>query len=230
VQPSNNRVNPAEPAAPPLPIVEPPVENLRPSATRAGIVLLCVAIAAVSAGIAAAIAIRGEEVAIPDPIASAPPAPAAKPGESEAPPIVVMPLTDEDTRAKRERASARASERERARERQRAKTTSSAGKSKRAERAKPKPDPAPDPAPDPDPDPRFVERIVEDPGYLTVDAAPYATVYVDGVKIGDTPIVKYALSPGKHKVRAVSSEAGDTWFFNVKIRPGKIVRRRLGAD
>jgi serine/threonine-protein kinase len=38
-------------------------------------------------------------------------------------------------------------------------------------------------------------------GYLTVNAVPYGTVSIDGVEIGDTPIVRRRLPPGEHVVR-----------------------------
>ena len=40
-------------------------------------------------------------------------------------------------------------------------------------------------------------------GYLTINAVPYGTVVLDGVEVGDTPIVRYELSPGEHAVRIV---------------------------
>jgi hypothetical protein len=38
-------------------------------------------------------------------------------------------------------------------------------------------------------------------GYLTVNAVPYGTVWIDGVETGDTPIVSRELTPGPHVVR-----------------------------
>jgi serine/threonine-protein kinase len=38
-------------------------------------------------------------------------------------------------------------------------------------------------------------------GYLTVNAVPYGTVSIDGVEVGDTPVVGHELPPGPHKVR-----------------------------
>jgi hypothetical protein len=35
-------------------------------------------------------------------------------------------------------------------------------------------------------------------GYLTINAVPYGTVSIDGVEIGDTPLVRYGVSPGQH--------------------------------
>jgi serine/threonine protein kinase len=40
-------------------------------------------------------------------------------------------------------------------------------------------------------------------GYLTINAIPYGTVSVDGVEIGDTPIVRREVGPGEHSIRIV---------------------------
>jgi hypothetical protein len=40
-------------------------------------------------------------------------------------------------------------------------------------------------------------------GFLTINAVPYGTVVIDGVEVGDTPIVRYELPPGQHTVRIV---------------------------
>jgi serine/threonine-protein kinase len=38
-------------------------------------------------------------------------------------------------------------------------------------------------------------------GFITINAVPYGTVSIDGVEIGDTPIVRRALPPGPHMIR-----------------------------
>jgi hypothetical protein len=43
------------------------------------------------------------------------------------------------------------------------------------------------------------------PAYLTVDSSPYATIYLDGKKLGVTPLFKFKLKPGTHKLKAVSA-------------------------
>jgi serine/threonine-protein kinase len=37
-------------------------------------------------------------------------------------------------------------------------------------------------------------------GFLTINALPYGTVSIDGVEVGDTPIVRRAVPPGEHTV------------------------------
>ena len=38
-------------------------------------------------------------------------------------------------------------------------------------------------------------------GFITVNADPYGTVSIDGVDVGDTPVVRYGLTPGSHVIR-----------------------------
>jgi serine/threonine-protein kinase len=59
------------------------------------------------------------------------------------------------------------------------------------------------------------------PGTITIDSAPvYAVIYVDGKKLGETPLVNIKLSPGKHAVRAVSP-SGATKNLSITIESGK---------
>ena len=69
-------------------------------------------------------------------------------------------------------------------------------------------------------------RPVTGHGYLTIDASPYATIYVDGKKIGVTPLVRVKLSAGSHAVRAVSS-AGGSKRLKVHIDKDKTSKRRV---
>ena len=65
----------------------------------------------------------------------------------------------------------------------------------------------------------------ERPGFFTVDSEPYATIYVDGKRLGDTPLFKVELAAGRHQVRAVCS-CGKSRVFAVKIREGETHRAR----
>src|SRR6266702_2115754 len=40
-------------------------------------------------------------------------------------------------------------------------------------------------------------------GYVTVNAEPYGEVYVDGVDVGPTPVVRYAVPAGAHTIKVV---------------------------
>jgi serine/threonine-protein kinase len=73
------------------------------------------------------------------------------------------------------------------------------------------------------------KRTSAKPGFLTLDARPYATIYLDGRKIGNTPIIEKQLTPGKHQVRAVSPD-GTVRRFRVVIQSGETVRRRIPSS
>ena len=68
-----------------------------------------------------------------------------------------------------------------------------------------------------------------DPGYFSVDALPYATIYIDGKSAGITPLVRVPLKPGKHTVRAVA-ENGMVNRFTISIKPGDTISRRLNLE
>jgi len=56
--------------------------------------------------------------------------------------------------------------------------------------------------------------------YLSVDATPYAMVFIDGEKKGVTPIAKMELPPGLHRMIA-RTEDGRTKRFTLQLEPGK---------
>ena len=60
-------------------------------------------------------------------------------------------------------------------------------------------------------------------GYLTINAVPYGTVSIDGVEVGDTPIVRHELSPGTHTV-AISRDGFRTERAEVTITASNEVR------
>ena len=60
-------------------------------------------------------------------------------------------------------------------------------------------------------------------GYLTVNAVPYGTVSIDGVEIGDTPIVRRQLPPGEHTV-AIVREGYRSESRKITITAGNEVR------
>ncbi len=65
------------------------------------------------------------------------------------------------------------------------------------------------------------------PGYLTVAANPYATVFIDGKKRGITPIVKLKLPPGIHRLQLVSSAGGKSKNIKIRITSGDVVRQNV---
>jgi serine/threonine-protein kinase len=60
-------------------------------------------------------------------------------------------------------------------------------------------------------------------GYVTVNAVPYGTVSIDGVEVGDTPVVGHELPPGQHTVR-ITREGFRPEVATVTITAGNEVR------
>jgi len=62
-------------------------------------------------------------------------------------------------------------------------------------------------------------------GYLTINAVPYGTVSIDGVLIGDTPVVRREVEPGEHRI-VISREGFRTDSTTATISAGNEVRLR----
>jgi serine/threonine protein kinase len=78
---------------------------------------------------------------------------------------------------------------------------------------------------DRDPEPREPKEPPKEPasdlpGWVSIDSDPYATIFIDGKKIGVTPLARIPLPAGTHRVKAVSSQGGEQ-MFNVSIESGK---------
>jgi hypothetical protein len=63
-------------------------------------------------------------------------------------------------------------------------------------------------------------------GWLTLDADPYGTVSIDGVDIGDTPIIRRELAPGRHVIR-VTRDGHQPWSETLTIVSGNVASRRI---
>jgi serine/threonine-protein kinase len=63
------------------------------------------------------------------------------------------------------------------------------------------------------------------PGYITVNADPYGELYVDGVDLGPTPVVRYAVPPGAHTIKVVR-EGYKTVSEKVQVDAGNTVPKR----
>jgi hypothetical protein len=61
------------------------------------------------------------------------------------------------------------------------------------------------------------------PGWVSIDSDPYATIFIDGKKVGVTPLARIPLGAGAHRVKAVSSQGGEQ-TFNLSIESGKEAR------
>jgi serine/threonine-protein kinase len=76
---------------------------------------------------------------------------------------------------------------------------------------------------DRDVEPPPKETVDSSPGWVSLDSEPYATIYIDGKKVGVTPLARIPLSPGTHRVKAVSSQGGEQ-IYNVNIESSKEAR------
>jgi hypothetical protein len=83
---------------------------------------------------------------------------------------------------------------------------------RRAGRAKPQATPPP-PAPAPQ-------------GLLTINADPFGEVYIDGVDVGQTPVVEYAVKPGPHTIRIEHAGFKTVTESNVQVAASNTVRKR----
>jgi len=61
------------------------------------------------------------------------------------------------------------------------------------------------------------------PGFYSVESKPFATIFIDGTRVGITPLVKKPLAAGKHKLRAVL-EDGRERTVDLDVPPGKAAK------
>jgi len=66
-------------------------------------------------------------------------------------------------------------------------------------------------------------------GLLSIDSTPHATIFVDGVELGVTPIVRRPLEPGRHRLRAVLAD-GRARELPVDIPAGQLAPPILLTD
>ncbi len=91
-------------------------------------------------------------------------------------------------------------------------------------RPPPKKDPVKDP-PTKDPE-KDAAKPGGPPGFITIDSSPmYSVIFIDGKRYGETPLVRLALPPGKHTLRAVSP-SGTSRTMTIAIEPGKVAPTR----
>ncbi len=84
---------------------------------------------------------------------------------------------------------------------------------------RPTPTPVTQPSVQPPPTP-----VVEQ-GFVTIDADPFGTVFVDGVNAGQTPLVQYGVKPGPHQIR-IENPGYKTVTDRVQVDAGNTVRKR----
>lgn len=77
------------------------------------------------------------------------------------------------------------------------------------------------------------DLVIEDEApkmaFLSVDASPYATVFIDGQKKGVTPLLGLELSPGLHRMVA-RTEDGRTKRFTLQLESGKTETVKLSFE
>lgn len=90
---------------------------------------------------------------------------------------------------------------------------------------------------DPEPDAGVEEEVIDagpvkpvaaKTGKLELRIRPYATIYLDDRKLGDTPLPPISVPVGKHKLRLVNPAFGKDVELNIVIKPGEnIVKHNL---
>jgi hypothetical protein len=61
-------------------------------------------------------------------------------------------------------------------------------------------------------------------GFLSVSTQPWTIVYIDGQKIRNTPLIKYPLSGGQHKVRLINTQFNINQSYTVIIVAGQVTK------
>jgi hypothetical protein len=73
--------------------------------------------------------------------------------------------------------------------------------------------------------PREQAPAAQAQGFLTIAADPFGQVYIDGVDAGQTPVVEYAVKPGRHTIR-IERAGFRTKTETVQVDASNTVRKR----
>jgi len=73
--------------------------------------------------------------------------------------------------------------------------------------------------------PREQAPVAVAQGFLTIAADPFGQVYIDGVDAGQTPLVEYAVKPGRHTIR-IEHAGFRTITETVQVDASNTVRKR----
>ncbi|HYT04327.1 MAG TPA: protein kinase, partial [Gemmatimonadales bacterium] len=73
--------------------------------------------------------------------------------------------------------------------------------------------------------PREQAPVAVAQGFLTIAADPFGEVYIDGVDAGQTPLVEYAVRPGRHTIR-IEHAGFKTITETVQVDASNTVRKR----
>jgi tRNA A-37 threonylcarbamoyl transferase component Bud32 len=69
---------------------------------------------------------------------------------------------------------------------------------------------------------------VAEPGFLSLDTAPWSEVFLGPTWLGTTPIIKVPLPPGRHLLTLKNSELSASGSYVVEIKSGRTVSRLIG--
>ncbi len=73
--------------------------------------------------------------------------------------------------------------------------------------------------------PAVPARAAVSQGSLTIDASPFGEVYIDATDVGQTPVVEYAVAPGRHTIR-IEHPGYKTVSETVQVNGNSTVRKR----
>jgi eukaryotic-like serine/threonine-protein kinase len=87
---------------------------------------------------------------------------------------------------------------------------------------------APEPAPAPKPEkPRPAPPKAAARGKMTIDTVPWSEVFLNGKKLGDTPLVDYPMPAGLHVLKLVNEDKGLKSSVEIEVQPGKTTVKKL---
>jgi hypothetical protein len=73
--------------------------------------------------------------------------------------------------------------------------------------------------------PREQAPVAQAQGFLTIASDPFGQVYIDGVDAGQTPVVEYAVKPGRHTIR-IEHAGFKSVTETVQVDASNTVRKR----
>jgi serine/threonine-protein kinase len=78
----------------------------------------------------------------------------------------------------------------------------------------------------PDAGPELRDHKRRATGQVSIDASPFAVLWIDGKEVGTTPLLRYPLPDGTHRVMA-RTEDGRTRRIRIRVRAGKLTVERI---
>jgi serine/threonine-protein kinase len=72
-----------------------------------------------------------------------------------------------------------------------------------------------------------VAAVVQKNGFISIDSDPWTEVYLEGKKIGDTPLLKYELPSGSYNIVLKNSEFGFEKAIKLDVRPEENTSQKI---